>query len=80
MTPDFRMGGHTMYIDVPFMYLDVLLAGVVLLLRTSRRKEGEAIECVACGYNLTGNVSGICPECGAPAGQQAPPSDEVSSR
>ena len=20
--------------------------------------------CVACGYNLTGNVSGVCPECG----------------
>ncbi len=24
---------------------------------------GEAI-CIACGYNLTGNVSGRCPECG----------------
>ena len=22
--------------------------------------------CVRCSYNLTGNVSGICPECGAP--------------
>ena len=20
--------------------------------------------CIACGYNLTGNVSGVCPECG----------------
>ncbi len=20
--------------------------------------------CVTCGYNLTGNVSGVCPECG----------------
>jgi len=20
--------------------------------------------CITCGYNLTGNVSGICPECG----------------
>ncbi|NOX58816.1 MAG: hypothetical protein GXP29_08160 [Planctomycetes bacterium] len=27
---------------------------------------GEAI-CWACGYNLRGNVSGICPECGKPA-------------
>ena len=25
--------------------------------------------CVACGYNLTGNTSGICPECGTPVGQ-----------
>lgn len=24
---------------------------------------GEPI-CTACGYNLTGNVSGVCPECG----------------
>jgi predicted RNA-binding Zn-ribbon protein involved in translation (DUF1610 family) len=21
--------------------------------------------CLTCGYNLTGNVSGICPECGS---------------
>ncbi len=26
-----------------------------------RRAEGR---CVVCGYNLTGNVSGVCPECG----------------
>lgn len=24
--------------------------------------------CVCCGYNLTGNTSGVCPECGSPAG------------
>jgi len=23
--------------------------------------------CRVCGYNLTGNVSAVCPECGAPA-------------
>ena len=23
--------------------------------------------CQKCGYNLTGNVSGVCPECGEPA-------------
>jgi hypothetical protein len=26
-----------------------------------RNKKGL---CIKCGYNLTGNVSGICPECG----------------
>ena len=31
------------------------------LRRWRRRKRGE---CVRCGYNLTGNVSGVCPECG----------------
>ena len=25
--------------------------------------------CQKCGYNLTGNVSGVCPECGNPVGQ-----------
>lgn len=28
-----------------------------------RRLRGE---CTACGYNLTGNTSGLCPECGKP--------------
>ncbi len=27
-----------------------------------RRRRGS---CVKCGYNLTGNVTGVCPECGA---------------
>ena len=29
--------------------------------RYRRRKNGL---CLKCGYNLTGNVSGVCPECG----------------
>ena len=31
------------------------------LLRRERKAKGL---CVACGYDLTGNVSGVCPECG----------------
>ncbi|GMU21388.1 MAG: hypothetical protein AMXMBFR13_14810 [Phycisphaerae bacterium] len=27
--------------------------------------------CDTCGYNLTGNVSGVCPECGSPVPQGA---------
>jgi len=33
------------------------------LLRRRRRKRGL---CVKCGYDLTANVSGTCPECGTP--------------
>ena len=33
--------------------------------RELRRRQGR---CLACGYHLTGNVSGTCPECGSPAG------------
>jgi predicted Zn-ribbon and HTH transcriptional regulator len=29
--------------------------------------------CLTCGYNLTGNVSGRCPECGTPAGAEHHP-------
>jgi hypothetical protein len=34
--------------------------------RRDRRRRGRAIRngCLACGYDLTGNVSGVCPECG----------------
>jgi len=35
-----------------------------LLLRYRRR--GSATVCQTCGYNLTGNASGVCPECGTP--------------
>jgi len=31
------------------------------LRRWRRRRKGR---CLKCGYNLTGNVSGVCPECG----------------
>lgn len=35
--------------------------GLHIARRLSARREGH---CRACGYNLTGNVSGVCPECG----------------
>ena len=36
--------------------------------RTMRRAAGA---CLACGYSLRGNVSGVCPECGMAAGAAA---------
>jgi hypothetical protein len=33
--------------------------------------EDDGISCRTCGYNLTGNVSGICPECGNPCRAEA---------
>lgn len=36
----------------------------VLALLLGRKTEGL---CGRCGYDLTGNVSGVCPECGHPA-------------
>jgi hypothetical protein len=34
------------------------------LIYLSRRRVRAAGCCSSCGYNLTGNVSGVCPECG----------------
>ena len=44
------------------------LIGVLdgLVIRAISRIERPSMpQCQACGYNLTGNLSGICPECGA---------------
>ncbi|MBN1512863.1 MAG: hypothetical protein JXB13_12685 [Phycisphaerae bacterium] len=50
------------------VFLNIILAvfmGAVYLLQRAVRpwpiREGF---CLGCGYNLTGNVSGVCPECG----------------
>lgn len=52
--------------------LITVIVGVILVLiiirfgRLSHRLQLRSSEnqCLNCGYNLTGNVSGICPECG----------------
>ncbi len=43
------------------------------LRRHRRRRKGE---CTGCGYDLTGNESGICPECGSKTHQ--PPNNWVN--
>ncbi len=53
----------------------LLTAPFVLLARaqwTARRRRKEGC-CLKCGYNLTGNVSGICPECGTAITQNTIP-------
>lgn len=37
---------------------------VIGIIRGLRRRRDGAEYCSGCGYNLTGNVSGRCPECG----------------
>lgn len=55
-------------VTFPLPLLSLLLAAYpvgafsrALFLRYRDRKEGS---CRHCGYNLTGNVLGVCPECG----------------
>lgn len=61
-----RGGKHILQISIPFWAI-LLLSGSMsfslnLLPAGHRRSKEET--CHSCGYNLTGNVSGVCPECG----------------
>ncbi len=53
---------------VPLSWIMGLLAVVRGLVRP--RPATTAGRCARCGYNLTGNVSGTCPECGTPISKQ----------
>ncbi len=58
--------------DLPLWLVLALLAPPTALLwyrdRCHRYPPGH---CRQCGYNLTGNVSGVCPECGNPCRAEA---------
>jgi hypothetical protein len=73
--PSFRGGRYTdanggqgsaLIVDLP-LWIPLLLFSVptVILWRQERRRISGG-GCRNCGYNLTGNVSGTCPECGTP--------------
>ena len=72
-TYGFEFFGHEVEgLPLPVAVLPVLIAtlpanlciATVLLRRRDRRKASRPGLCVKCGYDLTGNKSGVCPECG----------------
>lgn len=66
----------TWYVWIP-CYALVLVAGTLpacWIMSNARSRRRLALRreqglCLHCGYDLTGNVSGICPECGQPIPQ-----------
>ena len=59
---------------LPILWLVVIPVGRLLLLFAEawqRRHRVRRGFCVNCGYNLTGNTSGVCPECGTPVAGKA---------
>jgi len=51
---------------VPLWLPLAVLVVSIAVLRWRQRSRGIPEDCNVCGYDLTGNVSGICPECGTP--------------
>ncbi len=49
----------------PWIPLTTFALPIGLMMWLDRRRRLPD-HCKKCGYNLTGNVSGICPECGKP--------------
>jgi hypothetical protein len=51
-------------IDIPlWVFMALLGTPTACLWRLDRRRPPEV--CAKCGYDLTGNTIGVCPECGA---------------
>ena len=64
-------GYSLVWLTVPFWFLFALTAVLPAIWLWRWRRHRRATDdgmphCPNCDYNLTGNVSGICPECGTP--------------
>lgn len=55
-------------IGVP-LWIPFVVIVVSSLVGVRRCRGHPPPHCQKCGYNLTGNVSGVCPECGRPIGR-----------
>ena len=60
-SPDMRWVGQTLVIVTPLAGLAIV---VVFLWRLPLSNRERPPVCEKCGYDLTGNTSGVCPECG----------------
>ena len=65
---EFSSGPYSIPIWIPFAAVSAPTVAFWLLGRR-RPKPGH---CRRCAYNLTGNTSGICPECGEPTATSTP--------
>ena len=51
-------------LTIPYWFIVLACAAMPLIWGFTRRRRRHADCCPTCHYNLTGNISGICPECG----------------
>ncbi len=61
----YLVGDDARYAWVFGVSIAVGLPGLLLIPFLPKRREVDPNSCMACGYNLTGNATGVCPECGS---------------
>lgn len=71
LAPGLDEGYTCTFVTLPIGFLTALLAFLILLAWIRTRRKFTKDLCVSCGYDLKGNVSGICPECGTAARHQS---------
>jgi hypothetical protein len=60
----YHFGPHALPLWIPSM-LCATCYGLSVTLAAFQRKRMGSAHCAGCDYDLTGNTSGVCPECGA---------------
>ena len=69
--PQFKRDAISTYVYLPLWVPFLLVAAPTALLLYRDRRRTSPGHCPKCGYNLKGNVSGRCSECGTPIDQRA---------
>jgi hypothetical protein len=67
-TPTYYSDPGLFSVGLPLWMPFLLIATPAAFLWWTDRRRIPPGHCQNCGYNLTGNVSGICPECGKTTG------------
>lgn len=62
--PEFWKEKHGAECTLPLWLVFTLVAGPTTAAWIARARPVRDDECPKCRYNLTGNISGVCPECG----------------
>lgn len=65
------VGAEAHYVRFFWLSIAAGIPGMLLIPFIPPRRETKTPACIACGYDLTGNMTGICPECGVVARPQA---------
>ncbi|MEM6258951.1 MAG: hypothetical protein AAGI37_11620 [Planctomycetota bacterium] len=67
MSPEYMISDGSIFQNRSLIWSVVMLVslGVLIWTRSAINRKRDPRMCKQCGYNLTGNTSGLCPECGA---------------